>query len=233
MTDSVLAALEAAPFFAPLPQAVRAALAPAASTMPIRRKQRIFHQGDPADAMYLIRRGKVRLVQAGEDGSEVVVRFFGPGEVFAGIALVEGARYPVTAEAVEAGDLLLWDRRRLLAMAELHPELALATTRAIAGRMQELQERFREVATQRVDHRVARALQRLAEQTGRPSEDGVILDLPLSRLDLAEMTGTTLFTVSRLLSAWQRRGVLRLGRERVEILDPSALADLASSSLGD
>jgi len=77
--------------------------------------------------------------------------------------------------------------------------------------------RARELATERVASRVARTLLRLARQSGRPVDGGILVDHPLSRQELAEMTGTTLYTVSRLLSAWEDAGLVEAGRERVTV----------------
>ena len=83
---------------------------------------------------------------------------------------------------------------------------------AVAGRAQEFQSRLREVATERVPQRLAHMLLRLARQAGRPVANGTLIDFPLTRQDLAEMIGTTLYTVSRLLTEWSERGIVEIGR---------------------
>jgi CRP-like cAMP-binding protein len=220
-------AFEASGFVSGLAATVRDELAATAAARDVDRRERLFHQGDPADHLWLVLRGRVKLTQGGADGQEVVIRFFGPGEIFGGIALVPGASYPVNAEVVEAGRLLLWPRAAVAPIVAAHPELALKTTGAIAERMRELQERFREVSTERVAQRIARALLRLARQAGRRTEEGVLIDLPLSRQDLAEMTGTTLFTVSRILSGWESEGIVAVGREKVVVRQPHRLVAVA------
>jgi CRP-like cAMP-binding protein len=105
--------------------------------------------------------------------------------------------------------------------------LGLNGLRLVAGRFQELQKRYRELATERVERRIARALLRLARQTGRRTEGGVLLDLPLSRQDLGEMTGTTLYTVSRTLSSWEQQRLIETGRERIIIRNPHGLVSIA------
>ncbi len=87
-------------------------------------------------------------------------------------------------------------------------------------------KKIRELATERVERRIARALSRLASQLGRETEKGILLDFPLSRQDLAEMTGTTLFTVSRTLKEWERQEILLLGRERIVITAPHQLISI-------
>jgi CRP-like cAMP-binding protein len=78
-----------------------------------------------------------------------------------------------------------------------------------------------------VERRIASALIRLTRQTGKRTERGVLLDLPLSRQDLAEMTGTTLYSVSRTLSGWEQQGLIESGRERIVILSPHGLVTIA------
>jgi CRP-like cAMP-binding protein len=78
-----------------------------------------------------------------------------------------------------------------------------------------------------VEQRLARALIRLAGQAGQQTPTGVLIDLPLSRVDLAEMTGTTIYTASRVLSRWEHQGLVETGREWVLVRQPSALAAVA------
>ena len=220
-------ALEASPFAADLPAGVRAELAATGAARDVARKERLFEQGEPAEHLWLVLRGRVKLSQVGAEGQEVVVRFFGPGEIFGGVALLPGATYPVAAEMVEAGRLLSWPHAVVSRLAVEEPRLALKTTATIAARMRELQDRFRELATERVHQRIARALLRLAHQAGRRVDEGVLIDHPLSRQDLAEMTGTTLYTVSRVLSGWESDGILAIGRQRVVVRDPHRLVAVA------
>jgi CRP-like cAMP-binding protein len=91
--------------------------------------------------------------------------------------------------------------------------------------IQEMQSRYRELATERVEQRICRTVLRLASQSGQKVEDSI--ELALSREDLAEMSGTTLHTVSRVLADWDRRGIVKAGRERVKILRPHELVRLA------
>jgi CRP-like cAMP-binding protein len=107
------------------------------------------------------------------------------------------------------------------------PGIALNAIQILAGRVRDFQDRIRELTTERVERRIARALLRLARQTGHKVDEGVLIDLPLTRQDLAEMTGTTLFTVSRTLSQWEAQGLVHAGRERVVIRFPHGLVSIA------
>jgi CRP-like cAMP-binding protein len=110
---------------------------------------------------------------------------------------------------------------------ESHNQIALNALGFVASRLHDLQRRYRQAMTERVERRVARTLLRLVREAGRRVDHGVEIDFPISRQDIAEMTGTTLFTVSRLLSAWEDRGIVRSGRQRIVLTKPHALVAIA------
>lgn len=193
----------------------------------IERGEFFFHQGEPAVAFYIVVEGRVRLSQLTPEGHQIIIRFLGPGDVMGFIVVLSNSIYPLSAEALSDCRALRWDHEATLQLMEHHPRLAVNGLHMVSGRFQELQDRYRELATERVERRVARALLRLARQTGTRSEEGVLLDLPLSRQDLGQMTGTTQYTVSRILSDWEQRGLIATGRERIVIRDPHGLVTIA------
>ena len=186
-----------------------------------------FLQGDPANSLYLLKEGSVKLLQLTPDGQQVLMRLIGPWTFFAVIALIENTVYPVTAQAAEPCQALVWSRLVMKPLIEKYPSIALNTMKMMAGQVHEYQDRLKELATERVERRLARALLRLAAQTGRKVNEGVLIDLPLSRQNLAEMTGTTLFTVSRILSQWENQGLIKSGREKIIICFPHGLVKIA------
>lgn len=187
-----------------------------------------FHfQGDVADRAYVLLEGRVRLTQVTSEGEQLVVRFVAPREEFGIIAVLKGIPYPVAAEAIEAAKVLAWDGPGLAELMQRHHPLALNAMNLLACRLVELQERLRDLTTQRVERRIARSLLRLARQSGVAQDGGVLIDLPLTRQDLAEMNGTTLYTVSRTLAAWQNQGLIATQRKRICILLPHALVAIA------
>jgi CRP-like cAMP-binding protein len=187
----------------------------------------LFHQGDPARRFCVLVKGKVKLTQLTEDGQQIILRYVSPGEAFAVIAVLSKIPYPVTATAVNQVSVLAWEDDVMLNLMHKYPQLAINSLSILANRIQEFQDRFRELATERVERRVARALTRLASQTGRKLEHGILIDITLTRQDLAEMTGTTLYTVSRILSQWEKDGLVSSQREQVTILAPHQLVVIA------
>jgi hypothetical protein len=93
----------------------------------------------------------------------------------------------------------------------------------VGARLQEAHTRVIEMSTEEVERRVARTLLRLANQAGRKVDRGIEIDFPISRQNIAEMTGTTLHTVSRILSAWEQAGIVESGRQRVTLRDAHRL----------
>jgi CRP-like cAMP-binding protein len=203
------------------------AVAQAARSRRVRDRAYFFHQGDPAAVLYVLVEGRVKFTQLTPEGHQVLVRVIGPGETFGAVAALGDAFHPATGQATGPCVALAWDGEVIMGLMERFPRLALNALRFLAGRLHEFQDRYRELATERVERRVAHALLRLSRQIGRQVEGGVLIDLTLSRQDVAEMTGTTLFTVSRILSGWEGLGIIEGGRERILIRKPDALLSIA------
>jgi len=186
-----------------------------------------FSEGDPAERFFVLTSGRAKLTQLTPEGHQVVLGHVGPGDVFGGVGAFGDPRYPVSAETVEPSIALAWTSGTMQHVLETHPTVAINAVRFIAERLHDLQRRYRQLMTERVERRVARALLRLVRDAGRRLATGVEIDFPVSRQDIAEMTGTTLYTVSRLMSSWEERGILGGGRQRIVLLKPHALVAIA------
>ena len=183
----------------------------------------MFEQGGEAHAFYVLLHGHLQAVKTTPDGEQIVMRYVSPGEVF-GVAMAIGvSAYPATAIAVVESVALAWPSAAWPRIAARYPSLVASTLQTIGQRLQDAQTRIIEASTQEVERRVAHALLRLAQQAGRKIERGIEIDFPISRQDIAEMTGTTLHTVSRILSAWEKRGLVASGRRRIVIRDAHQL----------
>lgn len=187
----------------------------------------LFHQGEKAETFYVLIEGRVRLSQLTAEGHQVIIHFMGPGDGMGIIVALSNTTYPLSAEAVSDVVALKWDYESSIRIMERYPHVSLNGLRLIAVRFRELQDRYCELATERVEQRVARALVRLTRQVGKRTDEGVLIDLPLSRQDLGEMTGTTLYTVSRIMSRWEQAGLVATGRERIVIRNPHGLVIIA------
>lgn len=233
MADGIRSVLEGSPVFEGLPAAALTAIVAAGTQRRLARREALFHQGDPAEEFAVVLDGRLKLTQVSAEGQEVIVRYVGPGEMCAVVAMFPDQRYPVTAEAVADARVIGWPRHKLDDLLLEHPQLALNALRLLTERMGELSDRLRELATERVARRVARALLRLARKAGRRTDRGVEIDMPLTREDIARLSGTTLFTVSRLMADWEEAGIVGSGRERVVIHSPHRLVAIAEDLSGE
>ena len=183
----------------------------------------VFEQDGPAHSFFVLLHGRLRVTRVTPDGQQVVVRFVNPGDLF-GIARAIGRdTYPGTATAVVDSIALVWPSSAWPDLVAKHPAIAVNTLQTMGDRIQEAHTRVVEMSTEEVERRVAHALLRLAQQAGRKVEEGVRIDFPISRQDVAEMTGTTLHTVSRILSGWEEAGWVEGGRQRIVIRQPHEL----------
>ncbi|PWC42847.1 Crp/Fnr family transcriptional regulator [Azospirillum sp. TSO22-1] len=198
-----------------------------AQTRRVAKGATAFKQGDPADTCHALIDGRIKMVQTGADGQQVVVRFIGPGETFGTVATFSGVSFPVDAVAMADCVEVTWTNAAMTDLMQRHPRIALNALGIVGARLQEVQNRLREVSTERVERRVAHALLRLVRQAGRRVEGGVEISFPLTRQDVAEMTGTTLHTVSRILSAWEAQGLVESSRQQVMIRQPHRLVAIA------
>ena len=215
------------PTFRDLPMAVLEVVLQAAHRRGVERNAFFFHQGESATTFFVLIQGEAKLTQVTSEGNQMLMRFAGPGQCFGGVAALSDADYTLSAQAVEDCVALTWGGEILAGLMERYPRIALNMLEVMAGHYQRLLDRYQELATERVEQRVARAVLRLARQAGHKVEGGILIDLPLSREDLAEMTGTTLYTVSRILSNWGHQDLVEAGRERVVIRNPHTLVVIA------
>jgi CRP-like cAMP-binding protein len=188
-----------------------------------------FFQGDPANYLYILITGRAKLMQSNQSGQQVNLRTINEWQMFGALGAVRpNATYPATAQALEPSTALAIESSFLKEMMQTRPYLNVGLMQLMTGYIMEMQERYRELATERVERRIALTVLRLAAQVGRRlEEDKPTVELPLSRQEIAEAAGTTLFTVSRVLAEWERRGLVETGRGRVVIRNPHGLVQIS------
>ena len=194
-----------------------------ATPLRVAKDKAIFAQDEEAERFFLLLDGVVRVVQNTKDGHQVIARYVAAGS-FIGIAPAIGrTRYPATAEAAIDCVALSWPMGLWPELSARFPQFAANTYKTVGMRLAETQERVVELSIAQVEQRVANAVLRLVRQTGKKTKDGIAIEFPLSRQDIAEMTGTTLHTVSRLLSAWEGAGIVSSRRQKITVVDPHRL----------
>jgi CRP-like cAMP-binding protein len=189
----------------------------------------IFEQGGEAGSFFLLLSGHIRVVRTSPDGDQMVARYINEGELF-GIAVAIGrTTYPASAIAAVDCVVLTWPNAEWPQLQARFPSFGANAFETIGSRLQETQSRVMEMSSEQVEQRIARAVLRLVAQAGRKTPDGIEIDFPITRQDIADMTGTTLHTVSRTLSAWEGEGLVRGGRQKVTVTDPHGLMLVAEN----
>lgn len=186
----------------------------------------VFREGAAADRFHLLLDGFIRVVRTTPEGEQVIVLHIPPGQLFGIANAISRETYPATAVCASEVLALGWPSRLWTDFAARYDGFATETYRTLGARLGEFQSRVTELATQAVERRVAAALLRMANQSGRRTEAGIEIAFPVTRADIAEMTGTTLHTVSRLLSAWERDGIVKSTRRHVTVTAPHRLVVL-------
>lgn len=186
----------------------------------------IFDEGATAERFYMLLDGYVRVVRITQMGEQVTALHIPAGQLL-GIAKAVGRdTYPATAMTATESLALSWPMHLWDGFVANYDGFATETYKTLGHRMGEINNRVVEMATLQVEQRVANALLRLINQTGRKVADGIEIDFPITRQDLSELTATTLHTVSRLLSAWEKQGFVESKRKRIKVCDPHALVVL-------
>ena len=217
------------PLFEGLDTAACEAILREAHSIRVPKNKVVFEQGEDVHSFYLLLHGHVRATKMTPTGEQVIVRYVAAGEIF-GIGQAMGlTTYPATATAVDDSVVLVWPTTIWMRLVSDYPALATNTLKTVGSRLQEAHTRVVEMSTQQVEQRVAHALLRLVNQSGRKTAHGVEIDFQLSRQDIAEMTGATVFTVSRTLSTWEQRGLIESNRQRIVLREPETLGALANA----
>jgi len=211
-------AVAAVGLFAGLGPKELAALAGIAEVRTYVRGQDIFFAGDPAQGFFCVASGKVRIYQTSLAGKEHILHVFGPGEVFAEVAVFSGGVYPASAQALEDGDYLFFPRERFRKLLAEDPDLAMNMLGLLAIRLRQLVKKLEDLSLREVPARLAAHLLLLQAESKKR-----VLSLDLPKGQLAAYLGTIPETLSRVLRRFSDEGLIALSGHAVEILDTPRL----------
>jgi CRP/FNR family transcriptional regulator, cyclic AMP receptor protein len=222
-SQGVVELLRRVPLFSELSTAELERVAQVGIPRSFPRETRIFHEGDPGDACYIVREGSARVTREHPDGRAITLATLGPGAIFGELAMLDGERRSASVEATENTELVALPASDVRKLIREHPEMAEKLVVALTRRLREANERISRQSFQTVPSRVAGVLnQLLADEAVTPMvRDGVTIRL--RQADLAQLAGTSRESVSRFLATLERAGVVRVGRGRVTVLAPERL----------
>ena len=197
------------------------------SVRQLRAKQTLFHQGENAVSLYGVMNGRLKASAAGADGKEVVFALMDPGEVIGEIALLDSEPRSATVVAMEKSELLCLDRRDFLPFLEKHPAVAIELAGVLASRLRKLSEVMEDTLFLTLPSRLAKKILTLAHTYGRPTDDGVVIELKLPQQELGELVGTSRESINKQLRAWVEEGLVRVDRGYITVVQRDGLEHLA------
>jgi len=183
----------------------------------------IFVEGEPGEAVYFLREGRVKISKQSDDGREQILHFIHPGEMFAEVILFDGGDYPATAEAVEDSKIGLIKNQEMERITLNNPGIALGILKIMSRRLRMAQKQINDLALMDTSRRMASTLLFLAAEQGISCERGLAIDISLTNQDLANMIGTSRETANRILSDMRRQKALEVDKKQIVITDMKRL----------
>ncbi|MFN2141844.1 MAG: Crp/Fnr family transcriptional regulator [Candidatus Promineifilaceae bacterium] len=226
-------ALQKVPFFTDLPKEEITELS---NLLVIRRfssNQVIFHHGDPGGLLYIISKGKVKISYSTQDGQEALLAILGAGDFFGELALLDDSPRSATAESIETTETMTLHREDFRHYLSSNPDFALHVLQTLARHIRRLNSQLSDIFFLDLSGRLARTLLRLADEHGKEVKNCVLIDLPLTQTDLAEMTGATRVSINKTLGRFRRSGWVKVEGRRFSICNRAALEDLIQLSGGN
>jgi CRP/FNR family transcriptional regulator, nitrogen oxide reductase regulator len=230
MTPSAEDLLKGSQLFRRVTSEDRARLAEHARVRAYGKGEPVFSEGDPSDFFFTIITGRVKVFKMTPTGKDIILEIFGPGDPLGAVAAYDGRPFPASAVAIEDTTCVLIPRPAFFALLERHPSLVRGLLLGLTIRLAELTNRLTELTGGRVEARFARFFLKLAENAGKPDRGGIFIAMPLSRQELADLTGTTIETAIRIMSRWGKQNTLRTEKDGFVILDRAALDMLSGEN---
>ena len=231
-TGSAAQALKLVPFFTQLTQDEAAELADRLVLRRFSPGQIIFHLGDPGGLLYIITSGKVKISHSNPDGQEALLAILGPGDFFGDLSLLDSSPRSATAEAIEPTETLTLHGETFNRFMDNTPGFAHHVLHVLARRIRGLNSQISDIFFLDLPARLARTLLNLADHHGKPSKEGIVIDIALTQTDLAEMTGATRVSINKALGRFRRAGWLHVKGRRFTITDREEMMNLIQISGG-
>lgn len=201
-------------------------IAPYVSPVSYKKKEVIFSEGDPPDWFYIVVVGKVKITKLSQDGKEIILEIIPPLDFFGGLAVLRGFPYPANAVAMEDTNLLKISRSNILRILDRFPSLMYCLAQQLGERMKESHEALKNIALERVESRIASLLLKLSDKAGKKVSDGIVIDMKLTKQDIAEMVGTTVETSIRTISKLKKLAIVTDRDGKIVIKDMDKLKSL-------
>lgn len=203
-------------------------LEPYLQTATYRKKDSIFSEGEPPEWFYIVSAGKVKITKISQDGKEIILEVISPTDIFGGVAVIRGFPYPANAVAMEDTEVIRISRKNLMRVVDRFPNVMYCMALQLGDRMKSSYDSLKNIALERVEARIAALLLKLAGKLGVETKEGILIDMRLTKQDVADMVGTTVETSIRTFSKFKKEGFVSESEGRFVIRDRDGLASFSS-----
>src|SRR5512147_1693060 len=173
-----------------------------------KKKEEIFSEGDQPEWFYILSKGKVKITKLSHEGKEIILELISPTDIFGGVAVLRNFPYPANAVAMEDTEVIRISRKNLMRLVDRFPNLMYCIALQLGDRMKSSYDSLKNIALERVEARIAALLLKLAGKVGVSTKDGLMIDMRLTKQDVADMVGTTVETSIRTFSKFKKQGMI-------------------------
>jgi CRP-like cAMP-binding protein len=203
-------------------------LEPYLTSTQYKKRKEIFSEGDAPEWFYIVVRGKVKITKISHEGKEIILEIISPTDIFGGVAVIRGIPYPANAVAMEDTEVLKITRKHLMRLVDRFPNLMYCIALQLGDRMKSSYDSLKNIALERVEARIAALLLKLSNKVGTETSEGLVIDMRLTKQDVADMVGTTVETSIRTFSKFKKEGLVSDADGKIIIKDIEGLTELSS-----
>ena len=193
-----------------------------------KKKEEIFAEGDQPEWFYIVSKGKVKVTKLSHEGKEIILEVISPFDIFGGVAVLRNFPYPANAVAMEDAEVVKISRRNLMRLVDRFPNLMYLIAMQLGDRMKSSYDSLKNIALERVEARIGALLLKLAGKVGVDTKEGLLIDMRLTKQDVADMVGTTVETSIRTFSKFKKEGLVIDKDGKMLIKDREGLLRLSS-----
>jgi CRP-like cAMP-binding protein len=214
-------------FFSTVPEPIQREISSFFIEETYQRDDYVFFEGDKPEWFHIVKEGRVKLVKHSDTGKDVILQVFAPGDMFGEVSLFDHKPYGASAQAMEPSTAMKLSRKEFLLFFGRHPFIATEMIMELGRQLREAHATIKSLAVDRVEQRIAGILLKLAEKMGNAGKEGVLLNLPLTRQDLADMAGTTVETTIRVMSRFTKTKLIKPVSGKILLLNSQTLQRIA------
>ena len=173
-----------------------------------KKKEGIFSEGDMPEWFYIVLKGKIKITKLSHEGKEIILEIISPYDIFGGVAVLQNFPYPANAVAMEYSEVIKIAQQSLMHLIDRFPNLMYFITLQLGDRMRSSHDSLKNIALERVESRIAALLLKLSNKVGIETSEGLLIDIRLTKQDVADMVGTTVETSIRTFSKFKKQGLI-------------------------